>query len=76
MPRKLIDVESDAMELPLEERALLAEHLLATLDPGVDVDAEESWIAEAEQRYVQYLAGAEKGRPAEQVFEDAKHRLR
>ncbi len=36
MARKLSEVQRDAMELPLRERAALVEHLLATLDPGDD----------------------------------------
>jgi hypothetical protein len=44
-------VGCDAIELSRQERAILAEHLLATLDPGDDVDAEELWLREAERRY-------------------------
>jgi putative addiction module component (TIGR02574 family) len=75
MARKLNEVEGDAMELSPQERALLAEHLLATLDPADDIDAEEQWLQEAEKRYEDYRAGRITGKPAEQVFEDAKHRL-
>ena len=78
MPRRLIEVEGDAMELSRKERAILAEHLLATLDPGddVDVDVEELWLQEAEKRYDDYRAGKMRSAPAEQVLEDAKHRLK
>ena len=75
MARKLSDIESDAMQLSLQERALLAERLLATLDPGDDVDAEELWLQEAEWRYQEYLAGRISSKTAEQAFEDAKKRL-
>ena len=53
MTKKLSDVERDAMELTHQERATLAEHLLATLDPADDVDAEELWLQEAEKREVE-----------------------
>lgn len=51
MAREFDDIERDAMQLSLQDRSLLAERLLATLDPGDDVDAEELWLQEAEWRY-------------------------
>ena len=71
MAKSLDQVKSDAMQLSQRERALLAEHLLATLDLGCDQDAEELWLREAERRYQQYRAGNIGSKPAEQVFEDA-----
>ena len=71
MAKSLDQVETDAMQLPHGERALLAERLLATLDSDYDEDAEEVWLREAEKRYQQYRAGAVASKPAEQVFEDA-----
>lgn len=75
MGKKLSDVERDALELTRQERALLAEHLLATLDPADDVDAEELWLQEAEKRDANYRAGKITSKPAEQVFGDARQRL-
>ena len=71
MAKSLDQVESDAMQLSQSERALLAEHLLATLDSGYDEDAEELWLREAEIRYQQYRAGGLASKPPEKVFEDA-----
>ena len=76
MPRKLTDIERDALELTLQERAILVEHLLATLDPGEDTNAEALWLQEAEERYAEYRAGKIASRPAEQVMEEAKASLR
>ena len=75
MVKKLSDVERDAMELTGQERAILAKHLLATLDPVVDVDAEELWLQEAEKRNAKYRAGKITSKPADQVFGDAKQSL-
>ena len=75
MTKKLSDVERDAMELTHQERAALAEHLLATLDPADDVDAEELWLQEAEKREVEYSAGKITSKPAEQVFGEARQKL-
>jgi putative addiction module component (TIGR02574 family) len=76
MARKLNEIAKDARELPLRERALLVEHLLATLDKGEDVDAEELWLEEAEKRYQNYRAGKIGAKPADKVFEQAKKRLK
>ena len=75
MARNLKNVENDAMQLSQWERALLVERLLATLDIGEDVDAEELWLREAERRYQEYRAGRIESKPAKQVFEDANKHL-
>jgi len=75
MSKSLVDIEKEVLALPLRERALLVERLLATLDRGEDVDVEELWIAEAERRYQEYRAGRIGARPADQVFEQAKNRI-
>ena len=75
MARKLSEIESEAMQLSRQERAVLVERLLTTLDVSDDVDAEELWLQEAERRYQEYRAGRIASKPAGQVFEDAKKRL-
>jgi putative addiction module component (TIGR02574 family) len=75
MPRKLSDIERDAMELTPRERAILVERLLATLDPGDDTDTEELWLQEAEKRYAEYRAGKIASRSADQVIKEARQRL-
>ena len=76
MARKLTQVERDAMLLSRQERALLVESLLATLDPGDEIDAEELWVQEAERRYQEYRAGRLASKPATQVLEDGKNILK
>jgi len=76
MSKSLVDIEEDALALPLHERALLVERLLATLDQGEDDDVEEIWIVEAERRYQEYRAGRMGAKPADQVFEQAKNRIK
>ena len=75
MARKLSEIETEVMQLSRQERAVLVEHLLTTLDVGEDVDAEELWLQEAERRYQEYRAGRLASKSAEQVFEDAKKKL-
>ena len=76
MARKLTQVERDAMLLSRQERALLVESLLATLDLGDEIDAEELWVQEAERRYQEYRAGRIASKPATQVLEDGKNILK
>jgi len=54
--RKLLQ---DAMELPVQERAVLITDLLATLDGEPDSDVEAAWAAEVENRAREALANPE-----------------
>jgi putative addiction module component (TIGR02574 family) len=44
------DLLSNALALPVRERAKIAHELLLSLDDGADADAAEAWVAELEQR--------------------------
>ena len=44
------DVFSDALALPLSERARLAHDLILSLDDGEDGGADEAWVEEIERR--------------------------
>ena len=76
MARDIEEIENELMELSLKERALLAEHLIGSLEQGDDIDVEEEWLLEAERRYQRYRAGKTQARPAEQVFSEIKARLK
>lgn len=76
MARNFNEVESDAMKLSPRERALLVERLLTTLEQIEDIESEELWLLEAENRYQAYRAGNSESNPAEKVFEDAEKRLK
>jgi putative addiction module component (TIGR02574 family) len=76
MPMKIKEIEEEALRLSPHERALLVEHLIGSLEPDEDPDAERSWIEEAERRYQDYKAGKVKSIPAEQVFKDARMKLK
>jgi putative addiction module component (TIGR02574 family) len=56
MPASLADLESEAMKLPREERARLADRLLASVysDPEVD----EAWAVEVQRRLAAVEADA------------------
>jgi putative addiction module component (TIGR02574 family) len=53
-------VLSEALKLPLEERAQLIAQLLASLDGEPDSDVEAAWAAELESRARKVLAGEGK----------------
>ena len=62
-------LESAALLLPPEERARLAERLLASLD--VDPGVEEAWASEVQKR----LADWEAGLVEEFTWKEARERL-
>jgi putative addiction module component (TIGR02574 family) len=76
MPMKVKEIEEEALRLSSHERALLAEHLIGSLEPDDEPEAERYWIEEAERRYQEYKAGKVKTIPAEQVFKDARMKLK
>lgn len=75
MPRSLAEIEEEVLQLPERDRATLAEHLLRSLMPGEDVDAENEWLQEAERRYQAYREGRIKSRPADLVIQEARKKL-
>jgi len=76
MPMKVQEIEKEALQLSPHERALLAEHLIGSLETETDPEAERSWIEEAERRYQDYKSGTVKTISAEQVFKDARMKLK
>ena len=56
MSTPLSDLESEVMKLPREERARLAQRLLASVYGDPDIDA--AWAAEVERRIASVEAGA------------------
>jgi len=55
MPPTLETVEADALQLTAEERVLLAERLIASLDP--DPEVEKAWAEEVERREAEIRSG-------------------
>jgi putative addiction module component (TIGR02574 family) len=67
-------VESAALELPLHERARLAERLLASLDE--DAAVEQAWAAEIDRRVADYRAGRLPALDGDAVLVEARSRLK
>ncbi len=70
-----LEIKREAMALPLQARAELAEYLLASLDDLAGQENEALWIEEAERRYQAYLNGTVSARAAADVLHDARERL-
>ncbi len=71
----LKEIEKQAMHLERTERALLAAHLIASIDPGEDIDAEELWVKEAECRYAAFRKGEITSMPADEAIARARQQL-
>lgn len=60
---------SQALRLPLDERAQLAADLIASIDGEADKDADAAWAAEIERRATLAIEGKSKGRPWREVLD-------
>ena len=69
-------LEFEALKLSSPERARLAARLLDSLDELTDEEHERLWSEEAARRAAEALADPAVTRPAEDVFRDARARIR
>lgn len=72
---KLSDLEAESLKLEPQDRAKLAEKLLASLESSSEEENAQLWADEAARRDVELDRDPSKGRPAEDVFRDARSRL-
>jgi hypothetical protein len=72
----LKEIEKQAMHLDQADRALLADHLIVSLDSDGDVNAEQLWIKEVDKRYAAYQQGTISSRPADEVLTKARRSLK
>lgn len=75
MPHRLETIESEALSLPIADRARLVVHLLESIEsrPAADPkQVERAWLAEADRRYQAYLRGEEKAISAEDAFSELR----
>lgn len=59
-----------------QEKATLARILIEELDPTVDGQVEQLWIAESQRRYEAYLRGELESLPGDEVMSRARSRLK
>jgi len=70
-PRELI---AEALSLPVEERAIVVDFILRSLNSPED-DIDRQWIAEAERRLDEVRTGRVKAIPGDQVFAQIRKRF-
>jgi putative addiction module component (TIGR02574 family) len=76
MTDMLRELERKAAMLSPEERELLAERLLDSVQDAPLSDEEEEWAAEVELRYSEWKAGKTAAVPCNEVFADIRKELR
>jgi len=68
----LTEVFEAALSLEVEDRAALAQRLLASLEELSEEEAERLWAEEAQRRLDEYRAGRAKAVPADEVAKKAQ----
>jgi len=66
---------AEALRLPRQSRALLAEQLLESLDFGEEFAVSREWLAEIKRRCDELDLGSVTPIPADQVFAQARRAL-
>ena len=69
-------LQKEALSLPADERAALAQTLLLSLDEPSEAELEQSWLAEAARRARELERGDVQAIPAEEVRRKARSLLR
>ena len=72
----LAEVLKNALVLDIQDRALLAEKLLASLDELSEQDAKHLWALEAQRRLEEFRAGRAGGIDAAVVAQKAERLFR
>jgi putative addiction module component (TIGR02574 family) len=76
-PKSRVDeIEAEALNLPVADRARLVSRLVASLDEQSDEDVELAWIEEAERRYQEVRNDPAVAEPAAVAFQRARDALR
>jgi putative addiction module component (TIGR02574 family) len=72
MPLTFEELTAEAMRLPVESRALLADTLVESLDSGEIDEVQRLWTAEAIRRRDEVRSGQVKSIPGEQVLDEVR----
>jgi len=68
-------IAEEALALPSEARALLADRLVESLDPAEDGYIRQLWIREARRRIDEVRGGEVKTIPAEEAFAQVRQAI-
>ena len=76
MSQSLPEIEKNALQLSVEDRARLAVRLLSSLEETTESpeEIEKLWIAEAERRFQELCDGVVQGIPARDAFADLRNK--
>lgn len=76
MSHSLKELTEEALQLSPNERVVLAESLLLTIDEAHGQMVDEATMAELERRLDDFRSGRTVGIPVEQVLEELRNRLK
>ena len=68
------EIIQEAASLPVEERAMVVDSLLRTLNPP-DTEIEKEWVKVARRRLVELRSGSVKAIPGDEVFRKVQERF-
>jgi len=68
-------IADEALALPSEARALLADRLVESLDPAEDGYIRHLWLQEANRRVAEVRSGAVKTVSAEAAFKEVRQAI-
>jgi len=72
----LKECETLSLKLAAAERAVLAQHLITSLDTLDDAENERLWLEEADRRYQAYKLGRISARSAEEAICNVRARIK
>ncbi len=75
MAQNIETLASEALALPLPQRASLAHKLIESLDEEVDERAEAEWLAVIDRRLQELEQGKVTCRPVDDVVRDLRSKL-
>lgn len=72
MSPKLLEIEREAIRLPVKNRETLAERLMRSVKHQPLTQAEESWVKEAERRFSVWRRGKHAEVPIDLAFKQIR----
>lgn len=76
MSRSLEHITSEALRLPNDERLTLAQRILASIEPSLEVGADAAWDMAIRERIKSYDGGNSAGVPVADVFTELDKKLK
>jgi putative addiction module component (TIGR02574 family) len=75
MSPKLLEIEGEAIRLPVKDREALAERLMRSVKRQPLTQVEEAWVTEAERRFSAWRRGKRAGVPINLAFKQIRKDL-